>query len=57
MSALRLHRELAAIWATGPGLQRLAAVNHSVIGLRFIASASEILPGPGFPMKKSDSHM
>ena len=39
MSALRLHRELAAIWATGPGLQRLAAVNHSVIGLRFIATA------------------
>ena len=31
--------ELAAIWATGPGLQRLAAVNHSVIGLRFIATA------------------
>jgi cytochrome c oxidase subunit I+III len=39
MSALRLHRELAAIWATGPGLQRLAAVNHSVIGLRFMATA------------------
>jgi cytochrome c oxidase subunit I+III len=37
--ALRLHRELAAIWATGPGLQRLAAVNHSVIGLRFMATA------------------
>src|SRR5258708_19003690 len=39
MSALRLHRELAAIWATGPGLQRLAAVNHSVIGLRFMVTA------------------
>jgi cytochrome c oxidase subunit I+III len=37
--ALRLHRELAAIWATGPGLQRLAAVNHSVIGLRFMVTA------------------
>jgi cytochrome c oxidase subunit I+III len=37
--ALRLHRELSAIWATGPGLQRLAAVNHSVIGLRFMATA------------------
>src|ERR1700730_8741316 len=37
--ALRLPRQLAAIWATGPGLQRLAAVNHSVIGLRFIATA------------------
>ena len=39
MSALRLHRELTAIWATGPGVQRLAAVNHSVIGLRFMATA------------------
>jgi cytochrome c oxidase subunit I+III len=37
--ALRLHRQLASIWATGPGLQRLAAVNHSVIGLRFLATA------------------
>jgi len=37
--ALRLHRELAAIWGTGPGLQRLAAVNHSVIGLRFMSTA------------------
>jgi len=37
--ALRLHRQLAAIWSTGPGLQRLAAVNHSVIGLRFMATA------------------
>jgi cytochrome c oxidase subunit I+III len=37
--ALRLHRQLAAIWATGPGLQRLAAVNHSVIGLRFMVTA------------------
>ena len=39
-SALRLHRELAAIWETGPGWQRLAAVNHSVIGLRFMTTAS-----------------
>ena len=37
--ALRLHRELVAIWATGPGLQRLASVNHSVIGLRFITTS------------------
>src|SRR5262245_39935713 len=37
--ALRLHRELAAIWATGPGLQRLASVNHSVIGLRVMVTA------------------
>lgn len=38
-SALRLHRQLAAIWATGPGLQRLAAVNHSIVGMRFIVTA------------------
>src|SRR5215469_16711894 len=38
-SALALHRQLAAIWGTGPGLQRLAAVNHSIIGLRFMATA------------------
>ncbi|HEY2753333.1 cytochrome c oxidase subunit I [Phenylobacterium sp.] len=37
--ALRLHRQLAEIWGTGPGLQRLAAVNHSVIGLRFMVTA------------------
>jgi len=37
--ALRLHRELAAIWATGPGLQRLASVNHSVIGVRVMVTA------------------
>ncbi len=37
--ALRLHRELVAIWATGPGLQRLASVNHSVIGLRTMVTA------------------
>jgi cytochrome c oxidase subunit I+III len=37
--ALRLHRELAAIWETGPGLQRLASVNHTVIGLRVMVTA------------------
>ena len=37
--ALRLHRELPAIWATGKGLQRLASVNHSVIGLRIMVTA------------------
>jgi cytochrome c oxidase subunit I+III len=37
--ALRLHRQLNAIWATGPGWQRLAAVNHSVIGLRMMVTS------------------
>ncbi|RZU01256.1 cytochrome c oxidase subunit I [Rivibacter subsaxonicus] len=37
--ALRLHRQLTRIWATGPGWQRLAAVNHSVIGVRMMVTA------------------
>ncbi|MFC4526929.1 cytochrome c oxidase subunit I [Dyella halodurans] len=37
--ALRLHRQLVKIWATGPGWQRLAAVNHSVIGLRMVITS------------------
>lgn len=37
--ASRLHRELSAIWATGPGLQRFAAVNHSVIGVRMMVTS------------------
>src|SRR5690606_11985918 len=37
--ALRLHRELAAIWGTPPGIARLAAVNHTVIGRRFMLTA------------------
>ena len=39
MTALRLHRQLAAIWTTGPGWQRLASVNHTVLGLRFLTTA------------------
>jgi cytochrome c oxidase subunit I+III len=38
-TAIGLHRQLAQIWATGPGLQRLAAVNHTLIGIRFMATA------------------
>jgi cytochrome c oxidase subunit I+III len=38
-AALRLHRELTAIWDTGPGLQRLAAVNHSVLGVRMMVTS------------------
>ncbi|MFW5833202.1 MAG: cytochrome c oxidase subunit I [Pseudomonadota bacterium] len=39
-SALRRHKELSRIWATGPGWQRLAAVNHSIIGCRFMVTAA-----------------
>ncbi|MET0169876.1 MAG: cbb3-type cytochrome c oxidase subunit I, partial [Aliihoeflea sp.] len=37
--AIRLHRELTSIWGTGTGWQRLAAVNHTVLGKRFILAA------------------
>ncbi|HEY2257021.1 MAG TPA: cytochrome c oxidase subunit I, partial [Variovorax sp.] len=39
LPALRLHRQLAPIWATGPGWQRFAAVNHSVIGVRMMLTS------------------
>ncbi|MGF6573058.1 cytochrome c oxidase subunit I+III [Paraburkholderia sp. GAS333] len=38
-NALRLHRQLAAIWATGPGIERFAAVNHSVLGMRMMITS------------------
>ena len=38
-SAVRLHKQLDAIWRTPPGLGRLSAVNHTVIGRRFIVTA------------------
>ena len=38
-SPLRLHRALSRIWDTPPGLGRLKAVNHTVIGRRFIVAA------------------
>ena len=34
-----LHKSLAAIWNSGRGWQRLGAVNHSVIGKRFMVTA------------------
>jgi cytochrome c oxidase subunit I+III len=39
MSALGLHRELTTIWGTPPGWGRLQAVNHTVIGKRFMLTA------------------
>ncbi|TVQ34357.1 MAG: cytochrome c oxidase subunit I [Geminicoccaceae bacterium] len=38
--ALCRHKELSRIWATGPGWQRLGAVNHSILGLRFMITAA-----------------
>lgn len=39
ISSLALHRELHDAWKTGRGWQRLAAVNHNVIGKRFMITA------------------
>ncbi|MFD2238328.1 cytochrome c oxidase subunit I [Aureimonas populi] len=36
---VRLHRALHEIWKTEPGLGRLAAVNHTIIGRRFMLAA------------------
>jgi cytochrome c oxidase subunit I+III len=36
---IRLHKQLDAIWRTQPGLARLSAVNHSIIGRRFVLTA------------------
>ena len=37
---VRLHKALSAIWETAPGLGRLAAVNHTVLGRRFMVTAA-----------------
>lgn len=39
ISSLALHRDLHDAWKTGCGWQRLAAVNHNVIGKRFMITA------------------
>ncbi|WP_366655117.1 cytochrome c oxidase subunit I [Fodinicurvata sp. EGI_FJ10296] len=36
---LQRHRALSAIWGSGSGVTRLASVNHSVVGLRFMVTA------------------
>ncbi|MBU0725972.1 MAG: cytochrome c oxidase subunit I [Alphaproteobacteria bacterium] len=38
-SPIRLHKQLSAIWDTPPGLGRLGAVNHTILGQRFIIAA------------------
>ncbi|MCF6368053.1 cytochrome c oxidase subunit I [Rhizobium halophilum] len=38
-SAIELHRALEEIWGTKPGLTRLAAVNHNVVGRRFMLTS------------------
>ena len=36
---IRLHKQLSAIWGTPPGWGRLSAVNHTILGKRFMAAA------------------
>jgi cytochrome c oxidase subunit I+III len=39
ISAIRLHKQLDAIWRTPHGIGRLSAVNHTIIGRRFLVTA------------------
>jgi cytochrome c oxidase subunit I+III len=38
-SPIRLHKALAADWSTPPGWGRLSAVNHNIVGRRFMVTA------------------
>jgi cytochrome c oxidase subunit I+III len=39
VSPIKLHKALSTIWDPGSGIRRLAAVNHTVLGRRFIITA------------------
>lgn len=47
-SPIALHHELSDVWSSGTGLRRLAAVNHTVIGKRFIVTALVFFAIGGF---------
>ncbi|MDH4441591.1 MAG: cytochrome c oxidase subunit I [Rhizobium sp.] len=38
-SPIQLHHKLDAVWASGKGIARFAAVNHNVVGRRFMVTA------------------
>ncbi|KQW27195.1 cytochrome B [Rhizobium sp. Root274] len=38
-SPIQLHHQLDAVWESGSGLKRFSAVNHNVIGRRFMVTA------------------
>jgi cytochrome c oxidase subunit I+III len=38
-SPIELHHQLDAVWESGKGLKRFAAVNHNVVGRRFMVTA------------------
>ena len=48
LSPIALHRQLDAIWNSGTGIRRLAAVNHNVIGKRFMLTAIVFFAIGGF---------
>lgn len=39
ISTIQLHHQLQAVWGSGKGLKRFAAVNHNVVGRRFMVTA------------------
>jgi cytochrome c oxidase subunit I+III len=39
LSPIALHKALDRVWGTGPGWRRLSAVNHTVLGKRFMLTA------------------
>lgn len=47
-SPIALHRELSDVWSSGRGLRRLAAVNHTVVGKRFMVTALVFFAIGGF---------
>ena len=48
MSPIARHRALQAIWQTGPGWRRLSAVNHNILGVRFMLVALVFFAIGGF---------
>ena len=40
LSPLERHKALEALWSSGRGLQRLSSVNHTVLGIRIMLTAS-----------------
>src|SRR5690606_11250197 len=46
---IRLHKALTRIWGAGPGLARLSATNHSVLGMRFMITAGVFFLMAGIP--------
>ncbi len=48
LSPIALHRQLDAIWNAGSGIKRFAAVNHNVIGKRFMVTALVFFAIGGF---------